>query len=73
MDHLPPVIDTNTGNICPVDDKLKCLTNYQLWLTWRQFTPQEKIQIHTSSSFSSQEFSSLGCFHLLQLPVNSGA
>lgn len=47
MGHLPPVIDTNIGNTCSVDDKLKCLMNYQLWLTWDQFTLQEKIQIHT--------------------------
>lgn len=62
MGHLPSVIDTNIGNTCPVDGKLKCLTNYQLWLTWGQFTPQEKIQIHTSLSFSPQEFSSFRCF-----------
>jgi len=27
MGHLPPVIDSNVGNVCPVDDKV----NLSVW------------------------------------------
>lgn len=56
MSHLPPVIDANAGNVCPVDE-FKRLKSY----CWGQFAHGEKIQTRTSSPFSPREFSSCGC------------